>query len=261
MELEQKVDTLQGEVGLVKAEIKQILVDLREFVMNERRPFPDLSGPSPANGNGRAGNQGQPAPQASGPAANTHVIGTQKPEPSPVQVVKASPASGSPPAESGGQGAYQTGEAESQSPDTDFQAQQAPSGFDAAEQASRMAPPVRWVTAAAPAIRVGTLDANLMANLIRWVATAKGKLGVEHLQGLLEAYKLTGHLPPLIEKLILQVAKLNPLPEESDTKEFTADSLLDTLVQLHGIIYGPGYPAGGQVPGYDQAQAQPGHHG
>lgn len=84
---------------------------------------------------------------------------------------------------------------------------------------------------------------------------------MEHLQGLLEAYKLTGHLPPPIEKLILQVAKLNPLPEESDAKEFTADSLLDTLVQLHGIIYGPGYPAGGQLPGYGQAPAQPGHHG
>ena len=56
MELEQKVQIVESELSLIKGEVRQILVDLREFVMDERRPFQGLSSPtqSPRIGNARS---------------------------------------------------------------------------------------------------------------------------------------------------------------------------------------------------------------
>ena len=39
MTLEQKVDAIEGEIGIMKGEIKQTLVDLREFIMKQGSPF------------------------------------------------------------------------------------------------------------------------------------------------------------------------------------------------------------------------------
>ena len=51
MNLEQKVDAIEGEMTLMKGEIKKTLVDLREFVMKQGSPFaggPDGAAGSPA---------------------------------------------------------------------------------------------------------------------------------------------------------------------------------------------------------------------
>ena len=95
--------------------------------------------------------------------------------------------------------------------------------------------------------RGDALDTNLVANLIGWVSAVKARLGREQLLVLLELYKLTGHLHEGVEKLILQVADLEALPGESTDREFTANSLMAYILQLHGMIYGPGHAVSGPL--------------
>ena len=99
-----------------------------------------------------------------------------------------------------------------------------------------------------------SLDANLLASLIRWVGGVKRRLGATQLPGFIEMYKLTGHLPLVVEKLILHVASLDALPDESSDQIFTLDDVMDSLLQLHAIIYGPGHAVSGSLLGLLEEQ-------
>ena len=91
------------------------------------------------------------------------------------------------------------------------------------------------------------LDANLLTSLMRWVGGVKRRLGTTQLEGFLEIYRLTGHLPDGLERLILHLAQLDALPDESSDQIFTLDDLMDSLLQLHAIVYGPGYASRGAL--------------
>ena len=91
------------------------------------------------------------------------------------------------------------------------------------------------------------LDANLLASLLRWVGGVKRRLGGNQLPGFLEMYKLTGHLPPPVERLILHIAELDALPDESSDQVFTLDDVMDALLQLHAVVYGPGHAFRGSL--------------
>lgn len=86
----------------------------------------------------------------------------------------------------------------------------------------------------------GGLDANLVSNLLRWVESVKRRLGARKMVELLEIYKLTGYLPPVVESIIVRVANLAVLPDESEGQVVTADDLVDLYMMLHGIIMGAG---------------------
>lgn len=59
MDLEQRFQLVESELGLMKGEVRQILVDLRELVMVERQPF---AGSSSRNGLRRITDPGPPSP-------------------------------------------------------------------------------------------------------------------------------------------------------------------------------------------------------
>ena len=84
------------------------------------------------------------------------------------------------------------------------------------------------------------LDINLMASLIRWVGSVKRRLGVRHMQPLLDLYRSSGHLPSLVDKAIFHLASLSIMPDDSDYHEIGPYDLIDALQGLHGIIYGSG---------------------
>ena len=100
------------------------------------------------------------------------------------------------------------------------------------------------------------LDANLLASLIRWVGGIKRRLGADQLPGFIEMYKLTGHLPVVVERLVLHVATLDALPDESSDQIFTLDDVMDSLLQLHAIVYGPGHSVQGALAGLLEEQPQ-----
>ena len=47
MELEQRIEQVEVDMGLIKGEIQQVLVELKELVLKQTGPFPDLSSVSP----------------------------------------------------------------------------------------------------------------------------------------------------------------------------------------------------------------------
>ena len=100
-----------------------------------------------------------------------------------------------------------------------------------------------------PVVDVAAVDTNMVAGLMRWVGSVKFRLGAHQLAGFLEIYKLTGHLPPVVENLIHELAVLDVLPDQSRDQVFTLDDLVDSLLQLHAIVYGPGHAALGPLAG------------
>lgn len=100
------------------------------------------------------------------------------------------------------------------------------------------------------------LDANLLTSLMRWVGGVKRRLGSSQLEGFLEIYKLTGHLPPVVERLIYYLAELEALPDESSDQVFTLDDLMDSLLHLHAIVYGPGHAARVSLPIFEEMFAE-----
>ena len=99
---------------------------------------------------------------------------------------------------------------------------------------------------------VSGLDANMLTNLMRWVGGVKRRLGADHLDGFLEIYRMTGHLPVVLEELIIRLASLDAFPDESSDQIFTVDDLMDSLLQLHAIVYGPGYASRGGLLGSEE---------
>ena len=278
MNLEQKVEVLDGELGLLKGEIKQTLVDLREFIMKQGAPFPvegqhPLAGESPElAGDGQEAPEGPPGVQQvsaqadeGGPGlsendmqrmldearasgreqAEAEIRGEQPSQPTgsqpQVQVVQAPPGvepqvqvmdSGESPIEVPVLGP------EIATPPVDGEVPEAPPAYP---EPGVAAGPADWGTAAGvPPVSgavpgVGGLDTNLLASLVRWVGSVKRRLGAGQLEGFLEMYKLTGHLPPVVERLIFYLAALEALPDESSDQVFTLDDLMDSLMQLRSL--------------------------
>ena len=86
------------------------------------------------------------------------------------------------------------------------------------------------------------LDANLVVGLMRWVGNVKRRLGTRQLAAFVEIYKMTGQLPPPVERVLAHMAEMESLPDESSDHVFTLDDMVDSLMQLHAIIHGPGTP-------------------
>ena len=312
MNLEQKVDLIEGELGIMKGEIKQTLVDLREFIMKQGAPFPATGQPQVAStsppkdeveeasagtpsvqqvtrspdesgGGGispadvqrmieeaRAsglqearGQQVQQAParapdQVAPPPQVVHV--EQVPQPvrqaaPPAQGAAQQPAQslqvGRGPAEAAPRGVVQAGQAQAQAQRRQAAPEQVVRPIEAPPPIAREAAPYfeagpvvgaeDFVDEAEGFPDVSALDANLLTSLMRWVGGIKRRLGSDQIEGFLEIYKITGHLPPTVERLIYYLAALDVLPDESSDQVFTMDDLMDSLLQLHAIVYGPGY--------------------
>ena len=84
------------------------------------------------------------------------------------------------------------------------------------------------------------LDINLMTNLVRWVGSARRRLGLGNLQGMLETYAMSGHLPGAIQMAIYQAASFDVGAGDAGARLTTADDVADTILELHGIIHGSG---------------------
>ena len=316
MNLEQKVDAIEGEVTLMKGEIKQTLVDLREFIMKQESPFvvgadgsggPGISladikamvdqAPTDAHSEAqtslqseldelRRENQRQiedmqqraaarPAAGQDATAELSREVEELRRESRQTQGVQGRASDAQPP----GSQATIGGASQAQEPPSQHRAPagtqrqpqvvrvQAPQGqavpqlaLKPQDQRQSLAPAVQQAPAGQPESEPSiegraisepsdsvALDANLLASLLRWVGGVKRRLGLGQLAGFLEMYKLTGHLPHDIEKLILHMASLEVLPDESSDQLSTLDDVMDSLLQLHAIVYGPGHAFQGSL--------------
>ena len=100
------------------------------------------------------------------------------------------------------------------------------------------------------------LDANLMTNLMRWVSGAKRQLGPRIMQEVLDVYRLSGHLPPAVDKAIFQLAQLSMMSDESEYHRIPHDRVIDAVLTLHGIVYGNGRPPSAPAVEFDPSESR-----
>ena len=100
-----------------------------------------------------------------------------------------------------------------------------------------------------PPVEIRALDIHSVANLLRWVGAARPRIGENQLGTLLEIYQLTGHLPASIEQLILQAAKLDAIADTCDQPGFTLEEYVDALLKLHAMVSSLQYRGGGNQQG------------
>jgi hypothetical protein len=81
--------------------------------------------------------------------------------------------------------------------------------------------------------RGSMLQANQLPNLIRWVSTAKREIGSAQLPTFLEAYSVRGHLPPAMKEIILHLAAV---VAEGSGEPSSADVWSRLTLELHGIL-------------------------
>ena len=210
MKVEEKLKALEDELKLIKGEVRQTLVDVREFLRNLETPPPrredlpeieDVDSPgddghSPTNlsveGNGKIPQRHMSPIKEEVSQAASGATGTSKPEPGK--------------------------EPEGKQP----------------EPQERRQPEDATLEVGQP-----TAQVNLLANLIRWVSVARREIGHERLATFLDVYGISGHLCPEVREVILQLAEVTAeeLAEGDDAHVWSR-----LLLELHGILSGGGTP-------------------
>ncbi len=102
----------------------------------------------------------------------------------------------------------------------------------------------------------GIPKVNMLANLINWVAKARQEIGSEQLPALLEVYGTSGHLSPEMKDIILHLAEIvKDYSEVANEPEIWSQSILS----LHGVLTGGDAPLNPVIPSWvdinDEAEA------
>jgi len=210
----ERVEALEDELNVLKNEIKQNLLDLREFIMKGRTIFPDVV-PEPPRAMRVEERQ-------------TEATGDSRERGAPSQRVDlVFPESGSAQA-------------------TETRQQATPT-----QQVNLVMPKAGNVQTAEahfvnqPVAPKGTysVDATMMSNIIWWLGTAKQRgLTLQQISPFLEAYEMSGYLSPAMSKLIIRsMAELGAPNQAIHNDGFAPQEFADCLSQLNNIICTPGY--------------------
>lgn len=254
--VEEQLETIQDDVNLLKIEIKQTLVDLREFILNSQTGFlprsngaHQTSGPvrddpphaqsgrSPVKGANGKGADGEEA----GGRASTDRPPAQEQEPAPQR---------HPPADSGGrdfredrqedrQEHYQEDRQEDQQ--EHYREAGGPRGSaNPPAESSRRGPESAFLETLNGAREIGEIDVEMLVKLLAWLDSIKGKgISAEQVGPFLQAYEAKGTLTATMSTIILQsIRAIAPKAGEYGGAEFSSEAYLGYLQQLHGIICG-----------------------
>lgn len=168
----ERFEALQDEVDLLKNEIKQTLVDMREYMMKDRTVFSQTEAPN------RPVMPTPLPPRVFGPPAAPAHAG-------------ASPANGH-----------------------------------------------RPVQSFAPSPNVDGMDPLMLGRTIHWLGTVQDRgLSLQQITPFLEAYEASGHLPPIMLKVLLRsLADLDQLTETPPDQAFSPERYAECISELHEII-------------------------
>jgi hypothetical protein len=101
-------------------------------------------------------------------------------------------------------------------------------------------------------ISQGTPKVNMLANLINWVAKAKKEIGDELLPTFLDVYGVSGHLPPELKEVILNLAETTKEKTEPCTD---AEVWSQAMLSLHGILTGGDAPLNPSISSWESSSS------
>ena len=209
----ERFEALEDELNVLKNEIKQNLVDLREFIMKDRTIFPD--------------GVMEPPRATRVEERRTEDIGDSRERGAPSQRVDlVFPESGT----------AQPAETLQQATPTQQVNLVIPKAGDAQTAAQLFNQPV------APQSTY-SVDATTMSNIIWWLGSVKQRgLTLQQVSPFLDAYETAGYLSPAMSKLIIRsMAELGSPNQAVHNESFAPQEFADCLLQLNNIVCTPGY--------------------
>ena len=234
--VEEQLETIQDDVNLLKIEIKQTLVDLREFILNSpigslprdlprdlpidneanpsRGPTPDDQvGSGPANSHGKRSEGGRDPGRTFSPGQDA--VHT--------------------PTESGGPTG---GEYREDAPVRGLSADGDPSPGELVNGQANLIDEITLEEAQ----KNGGIDVEMLVKLLSWLDSIKGKgLSPQQVGPFLQAYEAKGSISSAMNALILQsVRAIGQTANNGGNSECSSEEYLAYLQELHGIVCGPG---------------------
>ena len=210
----ERFEALEDELNVLKNEIKQNLVDLREFIMKDRTIFPD--------------GVMEPPRATRVEERRTEDIGDSRERGAPSQRVDlVFPESGT----------AQPAETLQQATPTQQVNLVIPKAGNAQTAAAQL------VNQPVAPQNTYSVDATMMSNIIWWLGSVKQRgLTLQQVSPFLDAYETAGYLSPAMSKLIIRsMAELGAPNQAVHNESFAPQEFADCLLQLNNIVCTPGY--------------------
>ena len=204
----ERFEALEDELNVLKNEIKQNLVDLREFIMKDRTIFPD--------------GVMEPPRATRVEERRTEDIGDSRERGAPSQRVDL---------------VFPESETLQQATPTQQVNLVIPKAGNAQTAAAQL------VNQPVAPQNTYSVDATMMSNIIWWLGSVKQRgLTLQQVSPFLDAYETAGYLSPAMSKLIIRsMAELGAPNQAVHNESFAPQEFADCLLQLNNIVCTPGY--------------------
>jgi len=246
---DERLNALEGEFKLMRGEVKQSLVDVRDFLLSLKLPQQDED---PAPGQAAEAPEENAGPEAIVPAAQTEPAQQNlplRPQESQTPLHPSADRLPDVPHEDfGNWEAVALDKPMPLKPEAEPQVEQ--DMPVEAPQTEKEYPPCRNEEDKVDKRSAGERNApgpqvNMLTNLIRWVSVARSELGAEQVPVLLDIYAMAGHMPPGLKEMIL---KLADSVGQQQGQGGSADTWSRLALELHGILSGGGDPTDIRLP-------------
>lgn len=227
---------------LLKAEMKQSLTDVHDFLVNLKIPAPAEENPYPGDEdrlgidgglNMDANNNPSPEQVTEEPQETTYRIGSEDDAGAPPKTAAST------------QKETTCGKAVVSEPLQTGEAKALPASVVPEREEPRI-PEVSKNSKAPEAAKgnatmekaIAAPQVNLLANLVRWVSAARKEIGAEQLPTFLDVYSSTGNLSPELRKVILQLAGvvIDPVAEsKASSRSQLLVEQLAAFLEVHNV--------------------------
>ena len=235
MELDTKVTKLEDEIKILKSEVQAVLLDLREYHLNNENPF-GLGDAAPPQMAAQPIIINQPAPVAQEPPAaddkQENTTSQEERESKPAAVKK--PDTGAEPEDRLSKPAGINESDNGVEPANKAE----PIAEEIAHEEVKMVSPteIEPVTRVKPgkaAAYNGRASLATIAGLAQWVAESTKRLGQERVKVILEISEMMGHLTPDIKQVLVKLIDITP---DGHSGEVTTRDYLVSLVELASLL-------------------------
>lgn len=200
MEVGERVEALEGELKLIKGEVKDSLTAVRDFLLGVDLPPPPDDDLFSSGKNGGANMPSLQVPSLErGSAVKDR--STRSPEAAVSQI-----------SQEKGSLALSMAQEKPEEPEDELDmeepGEEEQEEVEEAQEPAKAQKPEEQKPVEQEPIERSASPVNMLANLIRWVAGAKKQIGTEQLPTLLDVYGMTGYMSPDLKGVILHLAEV-----------------------------------------------------
>lgn len=230
MELIERINALEGEVKLVKSEIKKVLIDLRETMNNSENPFAHIEAGGPSVNIGWGGMVGPPS---EGVPDENNTVPEPVPAPTPEPVPKLATVPNPKPvpevkAEPEAMGEIVPGSEPEVTP-MDL------ASVPAKPEEKGLLQKIMMVTGGEA---VEKIDIQILTQLMKWTEGALSIIGKSKLNEILDLYERTGKLSQELKDTIYRIEDLSDVNSMKAIEEVEMRDCIVAVDQLDKIITG-----------------------